>query len=61
MENTFLDGEGVYLRGLRRDDLEAHRKWLDDPAVTHFMEMGWRPTSDADLDEVNLYVFPKVL
>lgn len=46
----FLQGKKVVLRGFRRDDLEAYRRWLDNPMVTEFLEMGWRPTRDADLE-----------
>lgn len=48
----FIEGEAVDLRGLRREDMEAYRGWIDSPAVTKFMEMGWRPASDHDLDEL---------
>lgn len=42
MSSNFLSGQKVKLRGLRKEDLEAYRRWLDDPDVTYFMEMGWR-------------------
>ncbi len=50
MSGYFLRGETANLRGLRKEDLEAYRRWLDDPDVTRFMEMGWRPASDDDLE-----------
>ena len=50
MNSYFLSGQKVKLRGLRKEDLEAYRRWLDDPDVTYFMEMGWRPASDRDLE-----------
>lgn len=50
MSDGFLIGEKVRLRGVRREDMEAYRRWLADPAVTEFLEMGWKPLADADLD-----------
>jgi RimJ/RimL family protein N-acetyltransferase len=47
----FLVGEKVVLRGAQRSDMEAYRAWLDNPAVTEYLEMGWRPTSDRDLED----------
>lgn len=46
----FLSDGKVLLRGMRRDDLEVYRRWLDNPEVTRFMEMGWKPTSEAALE-----------
>ena len=46
----FLTGEKVGLRGMRRDDLALYSKWLDNPEVTAFLEMGWKPTTEADLE-----------
>lgn len=48
----FLAGKSVSLRGLRRDDMESYRRWLDNPEATYFMESGWRPASDRDLEEI---------
>ncbi len=47
----FLTGEKIVLRGARREDMALYRGWLDDERVTEFLEMGWRPTSDKDLDD----------
>lgn len=49
MDQPFLDGEKVYLRGLRRDDLTgAYHAWLDDPEVTRYLETGrWPNTPEA--------------
>jgi RimJ/RimL family protein N-acetyltransferase len=47
---AFLEGEKVILRGVRREDLKLYREWLDNPSVTKFLEMGWKPTSEQDLD-----------
>lgn len=46
----FLEGEKVMLRGVRRDDLPSYREWLDNPLVTEYLEMGWKPTNEQDLD-----------
>lgn len=48
----FIEGQKVDLRGLRREDMETYRRWLDCATVTKFMETGWRPASDHDLDEL---------
>ena len=50
-DRGFLTGEHILLRGIRRTDVEAYRHWLDHSEITYFMEMGARPTSDADLEE----------
>lgn len=49
----FLEGQKVILRGLRREDMPAYRNWIENPKVTELMESGWRPLSDADVE--NLY------
>ena len=46
----FLTGEKVGLRGMRRDDLALYPQWLDNPEVTAFLEMGWKPTTEGDLE-----------
>jgi RimJ/RimL family protein N-acetyltransferase len=43
-------GSKVTLRAYRREDLETYRRWLDDPRVTEYLEMGWRPTRESDLE-----------
>lgn len=48
----FLAGTAVWLRGFRREDMEHYRHWLDNPEATYFMESGWRPSSDHELDEI---------
>jgi RimJ/RimL family protein N-acetyltransferase len=45
-----LSGRKILLRAFARADLEAYRHWLDDPRVTEFLEMGARPTRDADCE-----------
>jgi RimJ/RimL family protein N-acetyltransferase len=51
-EKFFIVGQNVGLRGLRREDMNDYRRWLDNPNVTHFMESGWRPANDRDLEEI---------
>jgi RimJ/RimL family protein N-acetyltransferase len=46
----FLRGAKLVLRAFARDDLEAYRRWLDDPRVTEYLEMGARPTREADCE-----------
>lgn len=50
MTGGFLIGEKVRLRGVARSDMDAYRRWLADPEVTAFLEMGWKPLSDAEVD-----------
>ena len=49
---AFLPGERVLLRGLRREDMEQYRRWLDNPEATHFMESGWKPAGERDLEDI---------
>lgn len=49
-QNGFLAGQKVVLRGLRQSDLSRYRRWLENPVATHFMESGWRPISDSEMD-----------
>ena len=51
---AFLADQNVSLRGMRRADLDLYRNWIDNADVTRFMEMGWRPCSDADLEKTYL-------
>ncbi len=46
----FLTGETVVLRGLTRADLPEYRRWLENPAATAFMESGWRPMGESELE-----------
>ena len=50
MRSYFLSAEGIALRDVTREDLAAYRVWLNNGEVTHFLEMGARPTSDGDLE-----------
>ena len=52
MSVPFLESDKIVLRGLRREDLELYRRWLENPEATHFMESGWRPVSDAEIEEI---------
>jgi RimJ/RimL family protein N-acetyltransferase len=45
----FLRGNKVALRAFRTADLSSFQHWLNDERVTHFLEMGARPTRDSDL------------
>lgn len=49
---NFIEGQKIDLRGLRREDLDAYRSWIDNPMVTKFMETGWRPIADHELEEL---------
>jgi RimJ/RimL family protein N-acetyltransferase len=48
----FLNGENVGLRGVRHKDMEHYRRWLSDSEITHFLEMGVKPLSDEDMNEL---------
>jgi len=48
----FIDGDQITLRGLRKEDMENYRSWLDNSNATQFMESGWRPTSSEELDKL---------
>jgi RimJ/RimL family protein N-acetyltransferase len=52
MSNAFLSGDTIDLRGLRRDDMEICRGWLENPEATQFMESGWRPVSDEEIEVI---------
>ena len=49
-DQGFLRGGKVYLRGMTREDLNDYRRWLDNPDATRYMESGWKPTSDGELE-----------
>lgn len=48
----FLSGPTVALCGLSRTDLTAYQGWLDNSEATFFMESGWRPSSEAEMEAV---------
>jgi RimJ/RimL family protein N-acetyltransferase len=47
---AFLPGHVINLVALTREDLALYRHWLDDPRVTEFLEMGARPTREAECE-----------
>lgn len=46
----FLKGEKVGLRAMTRDDLAFYKNWLSNKDVTQYLEMGWRPSTEKDLE-----------
>ncbi len=51
METAFLIGEQVYLRPLRREDLDGkYLAWLNDPEVNRYLETGIFPQSKEQLE-----------
>src|SRR3546814_1695289 len=44
MANEFLLGKKIALRAFRREDLPDLSRWWDNSDVTHYLEMGARPT-----------------
>ncbi len=49
-DTPFLKGKKISLRAFRQSDLEAYKTWLDNEEVTHFLEMGARPTRETDCE-----------
>jgi len=46
----FLEGTKVYLRAFEKEDLNGdYRKWINDPEVTHYLQVGTFPQTDDDL------------
>lgn len=52
MRQPFLSGPSVSLHSLSRDDLPIYRDWINNPAATAFMESGWRPASEAEVQAI---------
>jgi [ribosomal protein S5]-alanine N-acetyltransferase len=51
METPFLVGKTIYLRPLRRADLDgAYLSWLNDPEVTRYLESGIFPQTREKLE-----------
>ncbi len=50
----FLQGKKVGLRAMIREDMPLYKKWLSDKNVTQYLEMGWRPYTEKDLDSTYL-------
>lgn len=48
----FLKGQKIGLRAMRREDLPVYQEWLNSKDVTKYLEMGWRPYSERDLEAV---------
>lgn len=48
----YLQGNKVGLRAFEKDDLVLYKKWLSDPEVTKYLEMGWQPYTDSALEAV---------
>ncbi len=46
----FIQGNKLSLNTLTREDLPAYRSWIENARATCFMETGWRPPSDAEMD-----------
>lgn len=51
MENAFLIGETIYLRGIEKKDMiEDYIRWANDPEVTYYMVLGLRPANREKLE-----------
>jgi len=51
MQNPFILGESIYLRGLERADLKNMLRWANDAEVTHYMFMGALPGNIESLEK----------
>jgi len=50
MQNPFIIGKDIYLRGLREDDLEGdYFQWLNDRELTCYLESGYFPNTIAKM------------
>lgn len=47
-----MSGPTIGLRSLQRADLVLYRAWLENPAATQFMESGWRPVSEVEIEAI---------
>lgn len=47
MKNAFRSGQRLYLRPLESEDLEACRRWLNDPSLLQFLAR-FRPLGEAE-------------
>lgn len=52
LSRAFLLSELIELRGLRRADIDVYRSWLENAEATHFMESGWRPVPDSEMEAI---------
>ena len=52
MYRPFISGDNIYLRGLKKSDLEGeYFGWLDDREVTKFMDSGVFPNTMVKMEE----------
>jgi len=50
----YLTSETIGLRGLRREDIPLYRSWLENREALHYMESGWRPSNDKEMEDIYL-------
>ena len=51
MNNPFLIGEKIYLRGLKEEDLSGeYFQWLNDKDVTCYLESGYFPNTQVNME-----------
>ncbi|WP_341913863.1 GNAT family protein [Ferrovibrio terrae] len=48
----FIKGDKINLRGMRREDLPLYANWIDNREATKFMETGWRPAHETELEAI---------
>ncbi|WP_430475985.1 GNAT family N-acetyltransferase [Thalassospira lucentensis] len=46
----FAENNLIGLRGVKREDLLNIRRWMENPEATRYMETGWRPIPDKELE-----------
>lgn len=52
MQNPYIIGKKLYLRGLKKEDLAGNMfQWANDPEVTYYMFMGHKPNTKEALEE----------
>lgn len=47
---NFISGKKINLRGLRKEDLELYKSWCENPKATMYMETGFRPLNEAEME-----------
>jgi RimJ/RimL family protein N-acetyltransferase len=58
IEPRYLEGERLYLRDIRREDVtERYVQWLNDPEVNRYLESRFAPST---LDSVRAFVESKI-
>jgi len=50
MKNIFIQGKGVYLRGLREEDVSTYYHWLNDQDVCKYNSHGYLPYSARNME-----------